>query len=417
MATAHAPLHGTPTPVSARFALLALACGTFALLVIGHWAFLRSPLWIDEPVHYDQIIAIFSGDGAHNPYLTTFATYHWLVAGAMTLLGNDTVSTARAVSALAGLSLVGLAAVLYAKRVHGSWSIAAHRAALIVLMPVLLPYFFVIYTDPLGLAFVLFAGCAAESRRWWLAALLVAAAVAIRQVNVMWALWLIALAIARDGQSLLAWPAWRARALALAPLGVVVLAFATFVVVNGGVALGHSAWHPPGMHAENPFFALFVAFLVLLPLHVAAAPHVLELWRRHRVLIPLFAATVGLWFVIGFNADHPFNRPPTHLHNQLLLWLNQLDSRLLMVLPVVWTSLSLIALLGRGIESWLWLGASVLTLAPSWMVEHRYTIVVLALWQILRRPLDATQEWLLSAWVAILGIASFQIMVGGRYLL
>lgn len=403
---------------SARYALLALAFGAVGLLLVGLASLAHTGVMVDEHLHYAQISSFHHGDGSLNPRITTFPTYHWLVAQALAWAEAPIWQASRWVSAASGLLLVLVAAVAWGWRLHGDARVAALRAALVVLMPVLLPYVFLIYTDPLGLAFVLFAAWAAEARRWWLAALFIACAVAVRQTQIVWALWLLALYAIREAPALRTRADWLRALSAIAPLGLVLAAFAVFVVVNGGVAIGDRNAHPgDGLHDGNILFLLFVALVIFLPAHVAAAPAVVAMARRHPLACTAGAIGVFVWFVAGFEVDHLFNMLPGHLHNDVALWLARLENRVLVAVPVTWAALSMVALVDRGRETWAWVAATLVSLAPHWMIEHRYGIVALALWQVLRRPLDPAAEWMLAIWVAGWGVAMLHLIRPGTYFL
>jgi alpha-1,2-glucosyltransferase len=228
----------------------------------------------------------------------------------------------------------------------------------------------------------------------------------------------MALYAIREMPSLRARETWWPALVRIAPLGMVLAAFAVFVVVNGGVAIGDRDAHPgDGLHDGNILFGLFVAMVIFLPVHVAAAPAVIALARRHPIACPLAAVGVCAWFAGGFQVDHLFNLLPGYLHNDVAVWLARPENRVLLAVPVAWTALSLFALLDRGRENWAWVAATVLALAPHWMIEHRYGIVALALWQILRRPLDPATEWMLAVWVAGWGVAMLHLIRPGTYFL
>jgi alpha-1,2-glucosyltransferase len=410
-----APSHRAP---SARYALLSLAFGAVGLLLVGLVSLAHTGVMVDEHLHHAQIASFHHGDGSLHPRITTFATYHWLVAQALTWVEPPIWQAARWVSAASGLLLVLVAAVAWGWRAHGDARVAALRAALVVLMPVLLPYVFLIYTDPLGLAFVLVAAWAAEARRWWLAALFIACAAAVRQTQIVWALWLLALYAIREAPALRTRADWLRALSAIAPLGLVLAAFAVFVVVNGGVAIGDRDAHPSsGLHDGNILFGLFVAMVMFLPVHIAAAPAVVAMVRRKPLACWAGAIGVCAWFAVGFEVDHLFNLLPGYLHNDVAVWLARPENRVLFAVPVAWTALSLVALLDRGRETWAWVAASLLALGPHWMIEHRYGIVALALWQVLRRPLDPAAEWMLAIWVAGWGVAMLHLIRPGTYFL
>jgi alpha-1,2-glucosyltransferase len=404
--------------VSARLTLLIFVFGPLALLIAAQQSLLGVPLLSDEHTHHAQIQAFLRGDATQNPHLTTFATYHWIMASGLATIGSDSIVSLRWLSGSLGLLLVSLFALVYARRVQGDLQTAALRAALIVVTPILIPYLFLVFTDALGLAAVLALAWAAQARRWWLAGLFGVLAIAIRQMNVVWVLWALMLFVVRERPVVsfraIAWPII-AKAF---PLLLTLAAFAGFVYWNGGVALGDRVSHPVGrLYDENLFFFLVIASIALLPIHLMQAPAIVAMWRRHPWAWSLAAIGISAWFVLGFHASHHYNLALLYLHNDIVQWLNAPMHRIIVAVPLVWTLMSLMAALDRGVESWIWLAATILVLIPSWLVEHRYGIVPLALWQVLRLRFSASTEWLLALWMAGLGVAAFLLTRSGSYFL
>ncbi len=404
--------------VSTRFTLLAFVFGLLALLIVSQQSLLGVPLLSDEDTHHAQIQSFLHGDGAQNPHLTTFATYHWIIASGLGVIGSDALVSLRWLSGSLGLGLVSLFALIYARRVQGDLQTAALRAALIVVTPILIPYLFLVFTDALGLAAVLALAWATQARRWWLAGLLGVLAIAIRQMNVAWVLWALMLFVVRERPVLslraIAWPVI-VKAL---PLLLTLATFAGFVCWNHGVALGDRVSHPVGrLYDENVFFFLVVALIVLLPVHLMQAPAIVAMWRRHPWAWTLATIGIAAWFVLGFHASHHYNLALQYLHNDIVQWLNAPMHRVIVTVPLVWTLMSLMAALDRSVESWIWLAATLLVLIPSWLVEHRYGIVPLALWQVLRVRFNTSTEWTLALWMVGLGVAGFLLTRSGSYFL
>lgn len=404
--------------LSTRFAALVFALGLSGLLVVSQLALSAVPLLSDEHTHRAQIDAFLRGEWSQHPHLTTFATYHWIMASVLDATGTDSIVALRWLSGSLGLTLVALAALAYARRLHGDMQTATLRAMLVVFTPILFPYLFLIFTDALGLAAVLALAWAAQARRWWAAAGFGLIAIALRQMNVVWVVWALMLFVVHERPDLaLRGKAWPIIA-RVTPLLLTLAAFAGFVLCNQGVALGDRISHPVGrIYDENLFFFLVVAGIALLPMHILQAPAVAAMWRRHPLAWTLAAIGFGAWFVVGFEATHHYNQALMYVHNDIVRWLNAPLHRAIVAVPVVWTLMSLLASLQRGVESWIWLGATALVLMPSWLVEHRYGIVPLALWQIMRLRFGAGTEWALTLWMAGLSVAAFLLTRSGNYFL
>ena len=92
--------------VSARFAALTFALGMLGLLVASQLALSGVPLLSDELTHRAQIDAFLRGEWTQHPHLTTFATYHWIMASALDATGSDSIVALRWLSGLVGVLLL-----------------------------------------------------------------------------------------------------------------------------------------------------------------------------------------------------------------------------------------------------------------------------------------------------------------------
>lgn len=364
-------------------------------------------IYTDELNHYAQIELFLRGEfRIFTRYLTTIPGYHAIVAAILKITGGDSLDAARLVNA--AFALIGVAGfhALRGKLWPGTETLAT---AQLLVLPILVPIFFLVYTDVLALALLLWATFATITARHWLAAVLLVVLVSVRQNEIVWAGLLAALA---------AWPlvraqgvrAWR-EALPLAlPYCLPVAAFLAFWGWNGSISLSHeqSALHPDvSLHAGNLFFALFIAG-VLLPFHTIAglgdfASHV----RRHPWLLAIpLVVFVAFWW--GFRADNPYNTalPNYFIRNGFLIATG--------AEPLVRAAVgAVVALAACGLAFtrlrppaayWLY-PIMALFLAASWLIEQRYALVPLVLWLAFREHRGRAIEW--ATWALWLALAVF----------
>src|SRR5512141_427243 len=109
----------------------------------------------DETYHYAQIQLFLRGDfRVLSQYLTTLPGYHAAVAAGLWLTGSDSLGAARAINALFGLAA---AAGFHSLR-RSLWpDTEALATAQFLALPILTPLFFLVYTDVLALALLLWA--------------------------------------------------------------------------------------------------------------------------------------------------------------------------------------------------------------------------------------------------------------------
>jgi len=398
--------------------VLALGVALGALYVAAIACSLGGPMRGDEVYHYAQIHWFRRGEfRVLDAYLTTIPGYHALTAALLALGGLDSLGAARAVNALLGLVALAGFHALRRRLWPGSEDLAT---AQFVALPILAPLFFLVYTDVLALALILWAGVAALAGRHVLAALALACVVLVRQNDVVWAAFLAVVA---------AWPAWRERGVAgwkslaatAAPYAVPVALFLAFWAWNGSISLSHgqAALHPLTLRLGNPFFALMLAG-ALLPLQTLAG---LRAFAGHVRVRPWLIAVPPALFALywwGFAADNPYNTalPDFYPRNALLLALDR-DATLRAAAGVV----AVLAACGLATTrlrppgaAWLYPFAA-LFLAASWLVEQRYALVPLAFWLAFREPRGRAVECVtLALWLS-LAVYAVSGIIGGRFFL
>src|SRR5262249_7548103 len=155
---------------------------------------------------------------------------------------------------------------------------AALRTAQLFFLPILMPFFFLLYSDTLGLLLILLALLLALEDCVWGGALASIAAVMVRPTLICWMLFVFLVPFIR------AHGGGVERAARREHLGrgwlylLGIAGFVLFVIVNRGVAIGDREHHPPfRFHSDSVFFGLFIVFVVFLPLHLANLPRIARL--------------------------------------------------------------------------------------------------------------------------------------------
>ena len=398
-------------------AILGVVLGV--LFVAALLAMRHRPVYTDELNHYAQIGLFLRGEfRVFTLYLTTIPGYHAIVATILKMTGGASLNAARLVNAAFALTGVAAFHALRRKLWPGTETLAT---AQLLVLPILVPLFFLVYTDVLALALLLWATFATVTARHWLAAALLVVLVSVRQNEIVWAGLLAALA---------AWPfmrergahAWREAFALVLPYCVPVAAFLAFWIWNGSISLSHeqSALHPDfSLHAGNLFFALFIAG-VLLPFHVIAGLGELATRARERpwlIAIPIVVFAAFWW---GFRADNPYNTalPSYNIRNGFLLAVGAdplVRAATGVVVALAASGLAFTRLRPRA-AYWLYPIAT-LSLAASWLVEQRYALVPLVLWLAFREHRGRMIEWATAALWLILAVFVFHGMIALRFFL
>ncbi len=367
---------------------------------------------------------------AWDPKITTFPGVYLLAAAAARLLAAAGLPAAascptpllRAVSAAAAAAVpplaYALAAALDPTRPPRELRLAAAAAAL---APPHLLYAFFFYTDAASTAATLACWLAAARGRTHWAAVLGAAAIAVRQTNAVWVAFVLAWAAldllrledrvagggrrkgagGKDAPSAArdAWPlakrAWRLRRALVAelwPLAALVAAFAAFVAANGGVVVGDRAHHALVAHLAQPLYAaLFItsmsAPLFWLPGQVAGS-------LRAAATAPLRAllwAAVAAAAVARGTLAHPFLLADNR-HYAFYIWrrvINRTPWARYALVPLYLHALRALrtALAHRHpLRALLLAGATAAVLVPAHLLEPRYFAFPMVAALLLGRP-------------------------------
>ncbi|KAL6762260.1 DIE2/ALG10 family-domain-containing protein [Haematococcus lacustris] len=178
---------------------------------------------------------------------------------------------------------------------------------------------------------------------------------------------------------------WRCRMALLRqlwPLVLIVLVFAAFLVVNGGVALGDKAAHQPVRHpAQLAYFCLFAASILgpaVLPVVGSAAGAGTD-YPMRAVLFSAAALWLSRWCLTHGPGPHPYLLADNR-HFTFYIWRKLLAKQSgvwsLLVGPGAGLSgLVLVhGLLQRQSGLWVagWAVCTAVVLVPAWLLEFRY---------------------------------------------
>ncbi len=382
-----------------QYGLLGLVLG----LLLGGFLYLASSPrpYGDEVFHAKQIELFLQGESVRLEQLTVLPIYHTAISHLAQWVGADSLPGWRLLSFLGSLLLLP-AFYLLCRRI--SPSDAIRRTALLASLPILFPFFFLLYTDVWALLFVVLSIERSLAHRASAGACCSLVAIVLRQPSVFW-LPLAALLPAL-GSSRFLWPAegLLSTLRQTAPYAVVLVLFLAFVGWNGGIAAGDQSAHRVSLHLGNLAFLLLVFFLAWLPWHVSRLPAIWQLVRGYRLLsvVGLLAGLALYWTT--FDHPHPYNQADYgfYLHNQILALLSgQAGWRFLGYVAMAWAVLSLLATpLAQPRFYWLYplAIASVLVLP---LIEQRYYLVPFALWLAFRasggaRADNATLLWMIG---------------------
>ena len=150
---------------------------------------------------------------------------------------------------------------------------------------------------------------------------------------------------------------------------------------------------------------MLVAWLLLLPLHIANLPKIMRLLYEKPIWIPTLAILL-LIFLATFTISHPHNfRSDYFLRNWFLYQLKDMFKyQLYAYLAIAWSILSFaVTPFRQKYQYWLY-PISALALLPVWLIEQRYYIVPFVLFMLFRVPQARWTEVSLLLWSILLSI-------------
>lgn len=365
-------------------------------------------LRVDEQENQAQIERYIAGN-----YVTITGTaggFHALAAAAARVTGLSTKEDIRLFVVLISGATILLFGFLV-RRVEPSAS--TMRTLQFTFFPLLFPFWFLIYSDGLGLLLLLLAIIALTRRRFHSAGTLMLVSVAVRQTYIVWAallgLWTVILNIGEP---------WGVLAKRCASFAITAGLFVLFVIVNGGVAVGDRDNHPDmAFHTENVLFMLVCFFVMFLPLIVSKLPEITRLPRA--VLFGVPAASAVLFFGT-FRVDHSGNTQwqDYYLRNAMLEAMT--SSPVAGAAASVAIALAVLALCVirlRQPAHYLIYPFTALSLTPVWLVEQRYYLPTFALFMLFRESGSPRVERTLLAIYVVLALYLFAGVVDGALFL
>lgn len=308
------------------------------------------------------------------------------------------------------ISLLSILAFFWAERRLHHKEDAGIRTWQYAFMPVLYPFFFLIYTEMPSLLFILLALNFALRKNGFWTAVFGLVSVLIRQNNIAWLMFFWAyLYVSENGFSL----GFRSLAAFFSRSGVFIagfMLFGVFVFLNRGVAIGDRSMHPDfSLHTGNIYFVLFTFFVLFLPLNIANLAKVAGVLRKPGVwaaLLVFFAV-----YLATFSNTHPYNQPrlACYLHNKILLYVSGglwMKTLFFAMAAYAALSISVTRLTEKG--HLLIYPAAFFFLLPSWLIEPRYYLIPFTLFLLFREKQKPLVEYFSVGYSICLSLALLQ---------
>ncbi|XP_021912123.1 dol-P-Glc:Glc(2)Man(9)GlcNAc(2)-PP-Dol alpha-1,2-glucosyltransferase isoform X2 [Carica papaya] len=193
--------------------------------------------------------------------------------------------------------------------------------------------------------------------------------------------------------------------LTFGPFFIVLMAFAGFVIWNGGIVLGAKEAHVVSPHFAQIMYFGLVSALAVAPLHfniIQARDLFRSFWknRPNSLLLCVIALIAGFLAVHFFSIAHPYLLADNR-HYTFYLWrkvINADQSRKYLFVPLyVYSWFSILNLLGktrRKVWVLVFFLANVAVLVPAPLIEFRYYTIPFFL-SVLHYDINSYRSWLL----------------------
>jgi alpha-1,2-glucosyltransferase len=399
-------LHFCEALMSKRKSFTFFALTAYIVILAATFIFLqKTDLLVDEYDHHIQIVKIVNHDFTPNNRLTMLQGYHYTMAACAIAAGNVSREWVRFFSLIFSFITVVLF-FIFAGFINDKWQVA--KTGQYAVFPITFPFFFLIYTDIFSLLFVLLAFYLAVRKRYLLSGIAVITSMLARQNNIIWLVLLFFIICYEEygfrfNRSVITdmlKKTW------IYLIGIAL--FIGFVIINKGIAVGDIDKHPAFVfHSGNIFFALFVFFILFLPLNISNAGKIIRLIKRQSLFIIPTAVAVFLLYWFTYTVDHPYNLTGIEyfVRNKILMYsVISPMMKLLFFVPILYSLLS-IAVTPLLKKSFYFLYPfTAILLCFTWMIEQRYYIIPFVIFLLVKKEENRLVEYFTMGYYAILSL-------------
>lgn len=341
--------------------------------ILGYIIISQRGLYVDEFDHYLQIMIFFEGQIGVYPSLPFYPVYHSFLFFFGWIFGNDSVSFFRLINLLLGASATLVSYLIVS---HFNRDQAVNKTARFFYIPIIFPYFFLIYTDIFSLLLVLLSFLLVLKKQYAMAQVFAVISVFARQNNVVWLGFIVLWITLEERNNIKILGLKFFRLIAPTLIGLLAILYAFFL--QDFLVIKAKNIHPIGFFTGNIFLFIFLAFILFLPLHLRNRKEVAkELDKASTWAIIAFVFVV---YLITFNVEHKFNTISYFFRNQaLMLITSSLALKILFFIPLAYTIISLKTTKMVSNTAYILYPFILLFLLPMQHIEFRYSIIPISL--------------------------------------
>lgn len=388
------------------FAIVSFALS--AILIIGD-----KNLHSDESAHLDQINLFHKGQLTLNPILTTIPGYHLLIATLSETISQPSLAYYRLLTTL--LSLISII-VFYitAKKIDSKNK--ENTLLQYIFLPILFPFFFLLYTDALSLTLVILSFLFVLNKKYDLSAIASLSSILVRQNNIVWSLFLFTLIYFQENRKI----KFKNIISHLKNNFIYLITFflfAVFIILNKGIAIGDKQAHPAGIfNLGNIYFILFIFAIIFLPFNLYKSKEIFKKINKNKKILVYILICLA-FYLLTFKNTHPYNQSgyDFFLRNKILLFFtSSLLLKALFFIPIAYSCFSLSVTKLKNKNLYLLYPFTILYLLPSWLIEQRYYLIPFAFFILFAKRESKKEQYATIIYFIILSSA-FIIGIRNNY--
>jgi alpha-1,2-glucosyltransferase len=361
------------------------------------------PPILDELGHIFQIKEFVHGNLWPTDFVATGPGYHIIMAGIAKVIGNWNDDALRLYSTCLSFICIYL---YYLTNRQISTNSNLIRTLQFAMLPVIFPYFVMVYTDILALFFILLCYYQQLKQKPLLAGVFALLAVITRQTNIVWIGMLFALGYYADNKLSFSYTLIKSHFIKYWTYILLLVLFIFFVFLNGNIVLGgQKGAQPIIFQFNNIYFLLILYFVMFLPMIALDFQKIFLLMKNKHILLLILILFVV--YCLTFNSFHIWNVYTFNfvlLRNLIIRSIVFGNYKLLYFIPILFSIMHLFIISKSNLRLYCVYITSFFLLSFICLIEPRYYINTFAFFCLFKDYRETKFEIVQTIYLAVLSI-------------
>ena len=376
----------------------------FLLIALIVWVsviFLGNNTYADGSAHIRQIHRFIKGNYHLMSQITTIPGYHITVAFIASFFHHLNARQIHLISL--ALSLITIPIFyLIAKKFQAKNSLL--KTLQYIFFPLTFFYFPLLYTDIFSLLIVLIAFYFVLSKRYWLSSLFSFLSLLVRQTNIVWVVFFWVYTYILENKFKLSLNLIFSHLRRGIGYVITSILFFLFVLINHGVSIGDRVNQQIGFYMGNIYFFLFLSGLLFLPIIIGTyfKKPTKFIFKKNIIWGIIIGLILVLLFIFSPLKIHKYNLKMSFLRNIILSF--AYHKYAWAYAGSIFIGTVTLALMKFKENSFILFPFIFICLAPSLLVEQRYTIIPMVFILLFREELDFKSEFIIMLYFFLFSI-------------